>query len=66
MSATAFQRMRRERAAREAAENKETGTPSTTAYSELSFPELRAAAKEREIEGYGKMTKEQLVEALSG
>jgi len=31
---------------------------------EKSFNELRAEAREREIEGYGKMNKEQLLEAL--
>ena len=31
---------------------------------EKSFNELRAEAREREIEGYGKMNKEQLIETL--
>ncbi len=33
---------------------------------QISFNELRAKAKELKIEGYGKMTKEQLIEAIEG
>lgn len=51
---TGFQRMRREQAKRQ----------ESPAWETLSFNELRAAAKEAGIQGYGKMNKEQLIEAL--
>ena len=76
MSATGFQRRRRElakngrqaetrnaerqTAKEELAENK----TDEDGIAEKSFNELRAAAKEREIEGYGKMNKQDLIDAL--
>ena len=62
MSATGFQRRRRELAknGRETEQRDSEGQETK----EKSFNELRAEAREREIEGYGKMNKEQLIETL--
>jgi predicted GIY-YIG superfamily endonuclease len=51
---TGFQRMRREQ------ERKETAP----AWEDMTYNELKAAAKEAGIKGYGKKKKEQLIEAL--
>lgn len=64
MSLSAFQRMRRlkaeeERKKKQAAEQKET-----PAWEEMTYNELKAAAKEAGIQGYTKMSKDQLIEAL--
>jgi len=76
MSATGFQRRRRE-LAKNGWETEQRDSERQTAKEELaenktdedgiaekSFNELRHEAREREIEGYGKMNKEQLIEAL--
>jgi hypothetical protein len=52
---TGFQRMRREQA-----ERKET----SPAWEDMTYNELKAAAKEAGIQGYTKMSKDQLIEAL--
>ncbi len=52
---TGFNRRRRELAKRQPVQ-----------LGELSFNELRAAAKEANIDGYGKMNKAELVQALKG
>lgn len=54
---TGFQRMRREQIEKQvnAAEPAREG---------MTYNELKAAAKEAGIKGYGKMNKEQLIEAL--
>ncbi|MFC5468417.1 Rho termination factor N-terminal domain-containing protein [Cohnella suwonensis] len=66
MGLAAFNRMRRLAAEQEQAEEREqSAVPNDKPILELTFSELRAAAKAREIEGYGKMSKEQLVVALS-
>lgn len=71
MSVTGFNRRRRELAKMEALKREEekkrqseAGSTQGPALEEKSFAELRAAAKEAGIEGYGKMNKEQLLEAL--
>lgn len=40
--------------------------PVETPVDDLGFNELRALAKERHIEGYGAMKKEELIQALQG
>lgn len=66
MSATAFQRRRREIAKQKAKEEVEKQEQKQEDIEELKFPELRALAKEKEIPDYGKMNKDELIEALKG
>lgn len=60
MSATAFQRRRREQAAK--AQKK----PVTESIEQMTYQELKALAKEKGIEGYSKMKKAELIAALAG
>lgn len=64
MGLSAFNRARRIAAEQRAEKDKAEQLNSEDALLNLGFPELQAAAKERRIEGYGKMTKEQLIDAL--
>jgi predicted GIY-YIG superfamily endonuclease len=54
---TGFNRMRREQAEKQV-------NVAEPAWEGMSYSELKAAAKEAGIKGYGKMNKEQLIEAL--
>ena len=54
---TGFQRMRREQA-------KKQVNAAEPALEGMSYSELKAAAKEAGIKGYGKMSKAELIEAL--
>jgi len=56
---TGFNRMRREQLIKP--QQPEEAAPS---WETMSYNDLRAAAKEAGVEGYGKMNKEQLIEAL--
>ena len=65
MSATGFQRRRRE-LAKNGRKAEARDAERQTAKKEPTFNELRQQAKEKEIEGYGKMNKQELTEALKG
>jgi beta-lactam-binding protein with PASTA domain len=56
---TGFQRMRREQEEKAQAEQK-----AIPALEDMTYNELKAAAKEAGIKGYGKMSKAELIEAL--
>lgn len=60
MGLAAFNRMRREQAAKQAAQEPQKPNPRE----EMTFNELRAVAKDKNIEGYGSMKKDELLEAL--
>jgi hypothetical protein len=59
MSVTGFNRRRRELEKRKQQERSQA-----VALDELTFRELRALAKDKEIEGYMTMKKDQLIETL--
>ena len=59
MSVTGFNRRRRELEKRKQQERSQA-----VALDELTFHELRALAKDKKIEGYMTMKKDQLIEAL--
>lgn len=66
MSVTGFNRRRREMEALKNERQSETRPAEGQALEEKSFKELRAEAKEKGIEGYNKMKKAELIEALKG
>jgi hypothetical protein len=57
---TGFNRMRREQARKQ----QQTEQKAIPAWEDMSYSELKAAAKEAGIKGYGKMSKAELTEAL--
>lgn len=59
MSVTGFNRRRRD-----LEKSKQQERAQAVALDELTFHELRALAKDKEIEGYMTMKKDQLIEAL--
>ena len=59
---TGFERMRREQAKREAVKQEAIGE--TKALKDLTYNELTALAKEKGIQGYDKMKKQELLKAL--
>lgn len=65
MSVTGFNRRRRELARREKEGQSKAGTSQGQATEkEPTFHELRHQAKEKGIEGYGKMNKQELLQKL--
>mgnify|MGYP000877343291 FL=1 len=57
---TGFNRMRREKARKQ----QQTEQKAMLAWEDMTYNELKAAAKEAGIKGYGKMSKAELIEAL--
>jgi hypothetical protein len=66
MSVTGFNRRRREMEALKIERQSKTRPAEGREIKEKSFKELRAEAKEKGIEGYIKMKKAELIEALKG
>lgn len=60
MSLSAFNRMRRLQAQKEAAQEPQE----PKGLKDMTYNELRAVAKDKNIEGYGSMKKDELLEAL--
>jgi hypothetical protein len=59
---TGFNRMRREQAKREAVKQEATNEAKTL--EDMTYNELKALAKEKGIQGYHKMKKQELLEVL--
>lgn len=59
---TGFNRMRRQQAKREAVKQEATNEAKTL--EDMTYNELKILAKERGIEGYNKMKKQDLIETL--
>ena len=57
---TGFNRMRRQQAKKQ----QQTEQKAIPAWEDMTYNELKAAAKEAGIKGYGKMSKAELIEAL--
>jgi len=57
---TGFNRMRREQARKQ----QQTEQKAIPAWDDMAYNDLKAAAKEAGIKGYGKMNKAELIEAL--
>ena len=57
---TGFNRMRRQQARKQ----QQTEQKAIPAWEDMTYNELKAAAKEAGIKGYGKMSKAELIEAL--